>query len=237
MFSHHLPASSPHCLRESRPPATTGPGWKAWPLQPAVSKNRELKGGEGRERGRDAEERHQFSIPQWLQIFTLVFFPPLPSWKGEAEPALQRGNFLVCGRTCYLALALPISWLTLKVVIIIDKNKISPPKENHISSPESLADEAVGVREGGEGDSTTALPSLGPFQKNARNTSAERATRASGLLPAHQTLIPVFCPPPVCLHSCGREWGDREGPEFQQEGERRKKTANSIVGNQPYGAG
>lgn len=40
------------------------PGWKADHPSPAVSKGRELKGGEDCERGRDAEERHQFSIPQ-----------------------------------------------------------------------------------------------------------------------------------------------------------------------------
>lgn len=59
---------------------------------PAVSKGRELKGGEDRERGRDAEGRHQFSIPQWLQIFTLVFFSPLPSWKGEAGTSTSKGK-------------------------------------------------------------------------------------------------------------------------------------------------
>lgn len=81
--------------------ATRGPGWGAGHPNPAVSKGRELKGGEDRERGRDAEERHQFSIPQWLQIFTLVFFPPLPSWKGEAGTSTSKGKLSWClrGRT------------------------------------------------------------------------------------------------------------------------------------------
>lgn len=75
-----------------------GPGWKAGHPSPAVSKGRELKGGEDRERGRDAEERHQFSIPQPLQIFTLVFFPRFPPGRVRRDRALQRGNFLGAGK-------------------------------------------------------------------------------------------------------------------------------------------
>lgn len=75
--------------------------------RPAVSKGRELKGGEDRERGRDAEGRHQFSIPQWLQIFTLVFFSPLPSWKGEAGTSTSKGKLSRGLRGRIFALALP----------------------------------------------------------------------------------------------------------------------------------
>lgn len=93
-----LPASlrggHARCQSEGKPAATRGPGWgdPATP-GPRFPKGRELKGGEDRERGRDAEGRHQFSIPQWLQkIFTLVSFP-LPSWKGEAGTSTSRENF------------------------------------------------------------------------------------------------------------------------------------------------
>lgn len=88
----HLPTA---CRRETGLQPQQGPG-EAAPPQPPVSKGRELKGGEDRERGREAEDRHQLSILQRLQIFTLVFFPPLPSWKGEAGPSTSKGNFL-CG--------------------------------------------------------------------------------------------------------------------------------------------
>lgn len=82
-----------------------GPGWETQPLGPPVSKGRELKGGGPRE-GRDAEGRHQFSIPQWLQIFTLVFFSPLPSWKGGGTSTLK-GKLSRGLRGRILALALP----------------------------------------------------------------------------------------------------------------------------------
>lgn len=80
--------------------------------------------------------------------------------------------------------------------------KILSLKENHLSSPESLADEAVGVREGGEGDSTIARPSLGPLQKNVRNTSVEQG-HPGGLLLPHQSSS--FVHHLSAPHSCGRE--------------------------------
>lgn len=103
---NHLPPASPspsfsappppHGLAETWPVATVGQAGRPDHPSPEVSKGRELKGGEDRERGTDAEERHQFSIPQRLQIFTLVFFPPLPSWKGEEGPSTSKEKLSRC---------------------------------------------------------------------------------------------------------------------------------------------
>lgn len=101
-FFSLLPLSTatapPPVACQRRPVATPGLAGGPGHPNPAVSKGRELKGGESCERGRDAEERHQFSIPQWPQIFALVFFPPLRSWKGEAGTNTSKGKLL--GRTC-----------------------------------------------------------------------------------------------------------------------------------------
>lgn len=48
------------------------------------------------------------------------------------------------------------------------------------------------VLESGERDSTTASPSLGPFQKKVRDTSAEWGTQAAFC--SHIKLILIFCP-------------------------------------------
>lgn len=52
-------------------------------------------------------------------------------------------------------------------MIIDKKKKIIPLKENHVSSSKLLADEAVGVREGGEGDSTMA-PLRSPLSEKCK---------------------------------------------------------------------
>lgn len=83
-----------------------------------------------------------------------------------------------------------------------------------------------------EGDSTIALPLPISFQKNVRNTSAEWGTSAHA-----STLILTVCPPPLCTGLLQEGFGRTERGQFQQEGEGRKKMANSIVGNKPYGAG
>ena len=84
----------PPALKGTGPAATAGPAGRPGHPNPAVSKGRELKGGEDLERGRDAEESPQRGIPRWLQISTLVFFPLFPPGRVRREPALQRGNFL-----------------------------------------------------------------------------------------------------------------------------------------------
>ena len=159
----------------------------------------------------------------------LFSFPLFPPGRVRREPALQRENFPgACVEGCSLLLFPPV-WLTPEVVIIFDKKMISL-KEDHLSSPEPLVDEAVGVKTGWGG---WQPKKPGPFQKNGRDTSAGQGQAAAFCWPG-QLSSSSFVLHPSAPHSCGRADG---GPELQRKGEGRKKIANSIVGSQPYGAG
>lgn len=93
----------------------------------------------------------------------------------------------------------------------------------------------MGAREGGEGRSTIASPSLGPFQRNARVTSAEGGTRR---LPARTAnSASSFVHHLWAPHSCGREWGGPQGASAPTERGGTGKVADSIVGNPPHRAG
>lgn len=120
-------------------------------------------------------------------------------------------------------------------MIIDKKKKIIPLKEKHVSSSKSLADEAVGVGEGGEGDSTMA-PLRSPLSEKCkehhcgagarRRPSAETSNSSSSFV--HHLSAP---------HSWGREWGGPRGASASTERGGKEKVANSIVGNQRHQAG
>lgn len=134
-----------------------------------------------------------------LRSSHLFSFPLFAPGRVRREPTLQRGNFLegLVSQLCTSHQRDQHPRLLLN-----DKNKIISLKENHFTAPESLADEDVGVLEGGGEDSTMALPQLSSFQKNGRHTSAEWG-HTGGLLLTHQTLV-LSAP-----DSCCWEWGVR----------------------------
>lgn len=100
-------------------------------------------------------------------------------------------------------------------------------KEDHLSSPEPLVDEAVGV---GRLTAQEAGPPSEKWKGHFCRAGAGRRPSA-GAANSHPRLLSStpLNPTPVA--------GPTGGPELQRKGEGRKKIANSIVGNQPYGAG
>ncbi|KAK2118844.1 hypothetical protein P7K49_000230, partial [Saguinus oedipus] len=105
-------SSPPTSLFLSTPsplPVARASGWAGGPGHPdsAVSKRREVKGGEAVVGERDAGGKTSVRVPG--RLGDSRWFPPRPSWKGFAEPALRKGNFLGAWKNCHPLCALSSS--------------------------------------------------------------------------------------------------------------------------------
>lgn len=160
----HLPTA---CGRETRPAATAGPGWKAAPPQPPGFKGQGIERRGGPWEGQGGRGKTSVKHSSAASDLHTCFLSPSSLLEGWGGTQHFKGKLsLWRGRTCDLAPAGPSSVIhTLKAAITINENKVIPLTENHVSCPEWRADEAVGVRQGGEGDSTIVSLRWAPFRK------------------------------------------------------------------------